>query len=123
MYELVKSFRFDAGHVLKRHEGKCARPHGHSYTLEVTLRSKELQSTGRATNMVMDFQDISHHVKPMIKEFFDHQWLNDTLETDSPTVEFLTKWIFDYLKPKMPFLHAITLYETPTSKSRYWEEA
>jgi len=123
MFELTKSFQFDAGHVLENHTGKCRRPHGHTYTLEVTLRAQDLQSSGHAANMVVDFQDISAQVKPMIHDYFDHHWLNDTLETDSPTVEFMVRWIYRHLKPKVPTLYSITLYETPTSRARYWEEA
>jgi len=123
MFEITKSFRFDAGHVLTRHNGKCCRPHGHTYSLDITVRTKELQSTGSTTNMVVDFNDISNLVKPMIEAYFDHHWINDTLETDSPTVEFMAKWIYRHLKPQMPILHAVSLYETPTSKARYWEES
>jgi len=107
--------------MLTHHSGKCRRPHGHTYTLEVTLRANELQPSGPSTNMVMDFKDISSLVKPMLEAFLDHHWLNDTLETDSPTVEFLAQWIYRHLKPQTPNLYSVTLYETPTSKARYWE--
>jgi 6-pyruvoyltetrahydropterin/6-carboxytetrahydropterin synthase len=33
-----KRFRFESSHVLPHHTGKCARLHGHSYRLEVTVR-------------------------------------------------------------------------------------
>jgi len=121
MFELTKSFQFDAGHVLECHTGRCRRPHGHTYTLDITLRSKELQSSGPATNMVWDFHDVSSAVKPMIENFFDHQWLNDTLDTESPTVEFMARWIYLHLKSKIPELYCVTLHETPTSYARYWE--
>lgn len=71
--------------------------------------------------MVMDFYDIGQIVKPMLKDFFDHQWINETLETDSPTVEFMAKWIYDHLKPQIPLLTKVTLYETQTSWASYFE--
>ena len=119
MFEVEKSFSFEAGHVLKHHDGKCKNPHGHSYQLQIKLRSDKLIASGPKTNMLIDFTDISKVVKPMIEEYFDHRWINETLNTDSATVEFITKWIFDYLEPKLPALYQVTLFETPTSRASY----
>ena len=122
MFALEKTFHFEAGHSLKHHDGKCREPHGHSYILTIHIEGKGLVPSGPKTNMVMDFTDISTVVKPMIDEYFDHHWLNDTLQTDSPTVEFMTRWIYQYLKPRLQHLHAISLNETATSKVTYSEE-
>jgi 6-pyruvoyltetrahydropterin/6-carboxytetrahydropterin synthase len=119
MFEIEKTFRFEAGHVLTHHDGKCRRPHGHSYVLTVHLRTEQLISKGPKTNMLIDFTDIGTIVKPMIEQYFDHHWLNDTLECDSTTVEFIAKWIFDYLDPHLPGLHAISLYETASARVIY----
>lgn len=119
MFHIEKTFYFEAGHVLVHHDGKCAEPHGHSYVLTVHLRSEILHSDGPKKNMIIDFQDISSIVKPMIFEYLDHKWLNTSLENDSTTAEFIAKWIFDHLKPKLPYLFAVTLFETATSKVYY----
>lgn len=120
MYEIEKIFRFEAGHQLMHHDGHCKDPHGHSYRLIVTLRADSLISKGHKTNMVIDFYDISNVVKPMIVEYLDHKWLNDTLETDSPTAEYIAQWIYHHLEPKLPLLHSITIFETETSKVTYF---
>lgn len=122
MYEIEKSFTFEAGHILKNHDGKCAKPHGHSYTLSIVLRSKTLIENGPKSQMVMDFYDIGQVVKPMIEKYFDHCWLNDSLTSETTTIEFMTKWIYDYLKPKLPLLYSITLYETATVRATYRED-
>lgn len=119
MYELEKTFRFEAGHSLQYHDGKCKGPHGHSYILVVRLISDHLIASGPKTNMVMDFSDVSEIVKPMIEEYLDHKWLNTTLSCDSATAEYIAKWIYDYLKPHISQLDAVTLYETATSKVTY----
>jgi 6-pyruvoyltetrahydropterin/6-carboxytetrahydropterin synthase len=119
MYELEKTFNFEAGHVLKHHDGRCKNPHGHSYILIVHIQAESLIDDGPKKNMVVDFNDVSYLVKPMLDDYLDHKWLNDTLQSDSPTVEFIAKWIFDYLKPRMPALYAISLYETATSRVTY----
>lgn len=119
MFEIEKRFSFEAGHQLHHHDGQCSAPHGHSYQLIVTLRSEKLISSGPKKNMVIDFFEISDIVKPMIERYLDHKWLNDSLETDSPTAEYIAKWIFDHLSPKIRDLYSITLYETATSKVVY----
>lgn len=119
MYEIEKSFHFEAGHILEHHDGKCSHPHGHSYILTVRIRSDTLIKTGPKQNMVIDFYDISTAVKPMIEQYFDHHWINDTLNTEAPTVEFISKWIYDYLKPKLPLLSSVTLQETASSRITY----
>lgn len=119
MFELEKTFYFEAGHALKHHDGKCRDPHGHSYVLTIHLRSDTLLTSGPKVNMVMDFTDVSGLVKPMIDTYFEHKWLNDSLQTDSPTAEFIAKWIFDYLNPFLSKLYAISVWETSTSRVTY----
>ncbi len=121
MFELQKSFTFEAGHFLQLHEGKCFSPHGHSYTLTVTLRSDILHESGSHKGMVIDFHDIAVKVLPMIEKYFDHRWLNDSLETESPTAEYIARWIYLHLKPLIPQLYSITIAETNTAQATYWE--
>jgi 6-pyruvoyltetrahydropterin/6-carboxytetrahydropterin synthase len=119
MYEVEKTFRFESGHSLEHHDGKCKEPHGHSYVLTVTLRVDKLIEAGPKKNMVIDFDDISKVVKPMIEQSLDHKWLNASLKTDSPTAEYIAKWVYDYLEPKLPGLYMITIHETATAKAIY----
>lgn len=123
MFEIQETFSFEAGHVLKHHDGRCKDPHGHSYVLIVHVSGKELINSGPKTNMIIDFYDIINVVKPMIDKYFDHKWLNDTLISDSVTVEYMAKWIFDYLEKKIKGLSAITVCETPTSRVTYRKAA
>lgn len=119
MFELKKKFRFEAGHQLMHHDGRCKDPHGHSYLLEVIVGKNKLIEDGPKKNMVIDFQQISVIVKPMIEKYFDHKWLNNTLITDSPTSEFIAHWIYHHLKKELPDLKAVILSETETSQVRY----
>lgn len=119
MFILEKTFKFEAAHVLTHHDGKCARPHGHSYVCTLSFLGDQLQSQGPKQNMLIDFQDISTVVKPMINTYFDHYNLNETLDSDSPTSEFIARWIYNYLSPKLPLLHSVTLKETTSSSVTY----
>lgn len=119
MFELEKTFAFEAGHLLDHHDGKCRHPHGHSYVLKIVMRAEELITDGPKKNMVMDFSTISTIVKPMIETYFDHKWLNDTLETDSPSAEFMAKWIYEFLESQIHDLYAVTICETTTCSATY----
>ena len=118
MYVLEKIFHFEAGHTLAA-TGKCARPHGHSFTLTIALCSETLQSDGPEKNMVQDLLALNNLVEPMIDRYLDHRWLNETLENDSPTLEFICRWIYDHLKPIIPQLSSVCLAENPFCKAIY----
>lgn len=119
MFELQKTFHFEAGHSLEHHDGKCRGPHGHSYILTIHLASETLTPSGPKKNMIVDLTDVSLIAEKMVKEFLDHHWLNDSLDNDSPTIEFISRWVFDHLKPQLPNLRAVSLNETATSKVIY----
>lgn len=123
MFTLRKSFRFEASHQLKYYEGKCSRLHGHSWELVVEIVGEI--NPQEKTSLVIDYFDISKVVKPLLEEKFDHWHLNDTLNTEMPTSEFVAKWLYDYLKPSFQSSHhklnAIEISETCTVACRYSE--
>lgn len=112
---LTKTFHFEAAHQLPNHNGKCARLHGHSYQLEVTLRGPILNRPGAPDHgMVMDFGDLSQIVKAAAIEPLDHYNLNDVTGIHT-TAENLAHWIWDALVAAgLPdeLLHRIRLWET-----------
>lgn len=107
-----KHFRFEAAHVLPHHPGKCSRLHGHSYRLEVAVAGP-LQNDGPARGMVVDFDEISALVRPLIVDRLDHASLNDVMP--NPTAEHIALWIWDALEGKLPQLTEIVVWETPTA--------
>lgn len=119
MFRIVKSYQFEAAHRLEHHDGKCLQLHGHAYTLEVELKNETISSNGPKKNMLVDFGEISCIVKPMIDEYFDHQYLNETLLCDSPTCEYIASWIFQHLKEKIPHLQSVCIYETRGAKASF----
>lgn len=119
-FELRKSFAFEASHVLTCHDGKCARLHGHSYVMTLVLRGSHLQSSGAQRNMLADFCDISAAAKTVIASHLDHHHLNDTLKTDSPTAEFIARWMYRTLAPRLgPRLVEVELRETASAVAIY----
>jgi 6-pyruvoyltetrahydropterin/6-carboxytetrahydropterin synthase len=120
MFEVEKTFSFEAGHVLENHDAECASPHGHSYVMKIVIRRENLVKEGPKKGMVVDFKDIGATVKPMIDKYFDHRWLNDTLQVSNPTAEFIAKWVFEHLEKKIEGLYSISIYETPRSRATYF---
>lgn len=115
--ELIKKFRFDAAHFLPNvPDGhKCKRMHGHTFYFKVHLKGYIDTEQG----WLMDFGDVKKIVKPIIENYLDHYCLNDIIGLENPTSEVLAIWLWQKLKPKLPLLDAITVYETCTSSCIY----
>ena len=107
---ITKSFTFEAAHKLPKHNGKCARLHGHSYRLDVTVAGY-LISEGSSEGMFIDFSDLSKIVEKEIIEQWDHQFINDLLKFTT-TAELLAGEIFRKLKNTNLSVIKVRLWET-----------
>ena len=109
--ELYKDFRFEAAHRLPNvPEGhKCARLHGHSFLVRLTISGDVDPNTG----WLMDFDDIKNAFAPLLDQL-DHYYLNDVPGLENPTSEIFAKWILDRLKPNLPELASVQIRETCT---------
>jgi 6-pyruvoyltetrahydropterin/6-carboxytetrahydropterin synthase len=114
--EIVKEYKFEAAHKLTRvPEGhKCGRLHGHSFTFEVHLKGEANPDTG----WLMDFGEISKVAKPLVEEL-DHHYLNEIPGLENPTSEEIAMWLWKRIKPQIPSLTEIVVYETCTAKAVY----
>lgn len=121
MFTLTKQFRFEASHQLMHHDGKCARLHGHSWVGRVILEFEHLAQTGPKQNMALDYADIKAYLTPIVDGELDHYHLNHTLGTDSPTSEFVARYVYIKLArtPLGIYLAAVEIDETCTSSCRY----
>jgi 6-pyruvoyltetrahydropterin/6-carboxytetrahydropterin synthase len=119
MYRLIKKFTFEASHQLLNHDGKCRRLHGHSWTGRAILEGPDLILTGAKEGMLIDYGDVKEVIRPLVEDYLDHHHLNLTLENESPTSEFIAKWIYGMLKPHLPLLVAVRIDETCTSSCEY----
>ena len=119
--QITCEFTFEASHQLRRADwsdaqndevfGACARLHGHSYRLFVTLRAPIDPETG----MVVNFRDVKAEVKERVVRKLDHQHL-DSLLTGLTTAENLCYWIAEALLPAFgERLYRLVLWETRTA--------
>jgi 6-pyruvoyltetrahydropterin/6-carboxytetrahydropterin synthase len=133
---MTREFTFEASHHLPGHKGKCRRPHGHSYRLQVSLRGPIIDAPGQSDDgMVMDFDDLKQIVnstilehlsdstprgnaaQPIMSGGMDHNDLN-ALTGIRTTAENLVHWIWDALVAGgVPdhLLYRIKLWETQKS--------
>jgi len=128
MPSVTKVMRFEYGHRILNHPGKCKRLHGHSGKVEFTVYGDINEETG----MVIDFGDISSSVGEFVKHNLDHKTFlqigDPLIEAESlnseevvitlgpPTAENLCVMILRQSSPLLPGRDiSIKLWETEDS--------
>ena len=137
MITVTKTVKFDAAHILTNHGGLCKNLHGHTYRVDVSVT----QAEGDERDMVIDFKDLKRLATETICDRFDHAFVYNT---ESPgeceiaavvekhgmrtvaipfrsTAENLAKHFYWALKPLIPGLSAVKVWETADSCAEYTE--
>jgi 6-pyruvoyltetrahydropterin/6-carboxytetrahydropterin synthase len=114
--EVFKDFHFEAAHLLPNVPAghKCARLHGHSFHVRLSVRGP----VGPESGWVMDFGDIKAAFNPILDRL-DHYYLNDIPGLENPTSENLARWIWNEMASRLPGLYAVEIRETCTSGCIY----
>lgn len=92
MWELTKSFRFEAAHSLPGTTlGEASQEiHGHSFRAEVSIRGIPDPATGMVTDLGILEQRMAE-----VRKMLDHKLLNKVEALGAPTLENLTRFIWD----------------------------
>lgn len=92
MWELTKSFRFEAAHALSgTTPGEAGMEiHGHSFRAEVTVRG----TPDPATGMVLDLGLLERSMTD-VRSSLDHKLLNKVEALGPPTLENLSRFIWE----------------------------
>jgi 6-pyruvoyltetrahydropterin/6-carboxytetrahydropterin synthase len=92
MWELTKSFRFEAAHALPGTTlGSASEEiHGHSFRAEVSIRG----TPDPATGMVLDLGILERSMAEVHKTL-DHKLLNRVEALGQPTLENLSRFIWE----------------------------
>jgi 6-pyruvoyltetrahydropterin/6-carboxytetrahydropterin synthase len=108
--ELFAEFRFEAAHRLPGvpQDHICARLHGHSYSVRISV----VGPVDARTGWVTDFSAISGAVEP-VRAGLDHRYLNEIEGLSNPTSENLASWLWHRLQPAIPGLSSIEVREMP----------
>jgi len=125
MFEVTVEKSFAAGHYLRNYKGKCEKPHGHNYKVQVTLQGRDLDKAG----LLLDFKDLKNVVGNLI-ERLDHQMIND-LEpflTLNPSAENLARYFYQQAGTQLGLLtdgrvqvKEVTVWETEDAAATYFE--
>jgi 6-pyruvoyltetrahydropterin/6-carboxytetrahydropterin synthase len=92
MWELTKSFRFEAAHALSGTTWGAASEeiHGHSFRAEVSVRG----TADPATGMVLDLGLLERSLEE-VQKALDHKLLNKVEALGPPTLENLSRFIWE----------------------------
>ena len=113
---LVHEFRFEAAHRLPKVPPghKCARLHGHSFRVELAVAG----AVEPATGWFIDYQHLYDAWTPL-HALLDHNYLNDLPGLENPTSELLAAWVWERIKPALPPLVRVTVFETCEARCEY----
>ena len=124
MFEVRVEADFAAAHLLKDYNGKCENLHGHNYKVFAHVRGNNLNEGG----MLLDFSKLKDALRKTCK-ILDHTNLNDfPFFNQNPSAEKIALFIFENIKKELneskdiqkePFLYAVDVFETETSRARY----
>jgi len=120
MFELAIAGDFASAHFLRNYEGPCKNLHGHTWKVEATIQSEDLNEIG----LVVDFRDMKQRLKEVLMPI-DHVCLNDLpyFKELNPSTENLAQYIYrEFAKDCRPFiLKHVRVWESETSSVTYSE--
>lgn len=110
-----RRFRFEAAHQLPHVPAghKCARLHGHGF--EIIFHANQALS---GADVGVDIDRLEACWAPFHEELH-LACMNDIPGLENPTSEMLASWLWARLKPTLPHLSWVTVYETATAGCHY----
>lgn len=119
MYTITKRYEFEAAHSLPQlPDGhKCKNPHGHSYVVEIRLKTKRLDAYG----FVLDFAKLDEVMNPIIARL-DHHDVNEVVDGVS-TSENIARWVYELASAELSTRFGIVPERVRVSETRKtWAE-
>lgn len=104
--QIYKEFHLEAAHYLPSAPAghANARVHGHSFRVRVTIAGEPDPETG----VIVHFDDMSAALEALRGEL-DHNFLNEVDGLANPTLENLSKWIWQRLSTRFPGLAEVAI--------------
>ena len=103
----TKEFKWDMAHMLDGHEGLCKNLHGHTYKMEVTVVSANVQEEGPAKGMICDFKELKEIVNTVIVDELDHATMINIYSEDKFEKE-LQELLLEHEKKVVPVAYRPT---------------
>ena len=116
MFTLKVTDKFCAAHQLVGYPGDCANLHGHTWKVEMVIAGPSLNEM----EMLIDFRDAKDTLNEILAPLDHNGSLNDILQIDHPTAEYLAWHIFYEIKdalvalglPMDTVLKEVTVWES-----------
>ena len=118
MFELSIIGNIASAHFIDGHKGTCKNLHGHTWKIEVTVMSKQLNKLG----MVSDFAVLKKQLREILDPI-DHVCLNELpyFKKKIPTTENIAEYIYEQFRDKIGPLDIkdVRVWESDTSSVTY----
>ena len=113
---LTKDFFFESAQTLPKVPPghKCAKMHGHSFKVEVSVEGEVDADTG----WLYDHAQISEAMNPLVAQL-DHAYLNDIPGLENPTIELMAAWFWRKLAPNAPAFARSSFTRHPSARCSY----
>lgn len=110
-----RRYQFQSAHQLPNVPPghKCGRLHGHGF--EVMIHAEQ---DARNCDLSIDYDYLDTLWAPL-QGVLENRYLNDIDGLQNPTSEVISQWIWSKLKPLLPSLSWVTVYETATCGAQY----
>jgi 6-pyruvoyltetrahydropterin/6-carboxytetrahydropterin synthase len=121
MYNVFIETHFAASHKLFGYQGLCKELHGHTWKVRVEVETDRINKIG----ISFDFKKLKMITESVIRKI-DHKHLNDIppFDTQNPTAENLSRYIFENVKEKLRSgikLSRVTVWESSNYAVSYCE--
>lgn len=106
MMEIFYEFNFDAAHQFMHKPAghKYRALHGHSFRAEIAVVGQPAPETG----FIVDFALLEQACEKL-RETLDHSFLNEVEGLTIPSLENISRWIWQRLQPQFPGLHRVAI--------------
>jgi 6-pyruvoyltetrahydropterin/6-carboxytetrahydropterin synthase len=118
MFEVMVESHFCSAHHLLHYEGKCENQHGHNFRVKAWAKGEELEKS----NILIDYKHLKAALRAICNDL-DHIDLNEhpDIVGESPSSEFLARYIYHRIRKEIPQIFKVCVYETPTACAFYYE--
>ena len=118
MFEVMVEKHFASAHHLLNYRGKCENPHGHNYVMQLWAKKDTLDKA----NIAFDFTMLKEELGKVVDDL-DHRDLNEfpDFHGESPSAEYIARYAYQRIKPIIPEITKVVVYETPTQCAIYYE--
>lgn len=120
MFDVKVRDHIASAHILHGYEGPCARLHGHTWKIEVTVMGNQLDTIG----LLVDFKILKKKLKDVLAPL-DHVNLNELpcFAGINPSTENLAKYIYaQFALSVAPLkLKQVEVWESDTASIVYYE--